>query len=201
MDTFYNSVSYLYDELMMTCHMLIPFRSVCVERVRGKESSTGGVGQLFLQQLRQRWGGKQERGCSQSVSHHGDRDHGGWQGDHSAHRGRQKWAGGLQQVHALTVKWRDSVSCIPAVSVSAEPFPLQTCSHTIWLPLPLFFFWYSHHPVCSLLSYLTLTSEYSDQQSDGMLFLRSSDLECGFKVRTDVPCLVSFACCIEQNVM
>lgn len=119
--------------------------SVCVECVCGEKSSTGGIRQLFLQQLRQRWGRGQERVCNQSDSHHRDCDHGGWQGDHPAHRGRQKREGSLQQVHMLSVKWCAAAlswlaQCIPYVpflfilsSVYIEPFfplsPPNFCPH------------------------------------------------------------------------
>lgn len=79
--------------------------SMRVECVCGKKSSTGGVRQLFFQQLGQWWRRRQERVCKQSDGNHRDCDHGGWQGNHSAHHGCQKWEGSLQQVHTLTVKW------------------------------------------------------------------------------------------------
>ncbi len=96
-------------------------RSVRVECVRGEKSSTGGIGQLFLQQLRQRWGRRQDRVCDQWYGHHGDHHHGGRQGDHSAHSGRQKWEGSLQQVD--TLMWNDvQLLCVGAVC------PLSYCT-------------------------------------------------------------------------
>lgn len=88
-----------------------------VECLCGKKSSFGGVRQLFLQQLRQRRGRGQETVCRQSDSHHGNRDHGSWQGDPSTHCRCQKRAGILQQVHTLQFNRTLSALCIPIVAL------------------------------------------------------------------------------------
>lgn len=92
-----------------------------MECVCGKEGSLGGVRQLFLQQLRQRRGRRQERACCQSGSHHGNCHHRSWQGDPSTHRRCQKRAGILQQVHTLRLPFvAPSFFCVPK-----EPFSLS----------------------------------------------------------------------------
>lgn len=140
--------------------------SVCVECVCGEKSSTGGIGQLFLQQLRQRWGRRQDGVCDQWDGHHRDHHHGGRQGDHSAHGGRQKREGSLQQVATLSLKWCAAalcwlVQCSPSpiallYSAFIEPFfpfsPPNFFPHTILPPPSLFFFWYRPPPLCPLLS-------------------------------------------------
>lgn len=101
-----------------------------MECVCGKKSPLGGVRQLFLQQLRQRRGRRQERVCRQSDSRHGNRDHRSWQGDPSTHCRCQKRAGILQQVHTFQFNRSLSVLCTPIVALrlcifkeSFFPFP------------------------------------------------------------------------------
>lgn len=134
-------------------------RSVCVECVCGKKGSLGGIRQLFLQQLRQRRGRRQERVHRQAVSHHGNCDHRSWQGDPSTHSRCQKRAGIFQQVHTLQFS-SPSVRSVSPLELcpffvflkSHFPFPFQTFPHTIPLPPSLFFLCYFHHSVWSLLS-------------------------------------------------
>lgn len=159
---------------------------MCVECLCGEKSSTGSVRQLFLQQLRQWWGGRKDssRVVNQRHGHHWNHHNWGWKGDNSAHRGRQKWKGSLQQVDTVTHKWRAAalsllVQCIPLLLVYVMCFyraflPPKSFSRTILHPPSVFFFfWYYPRPVCSLYPRLPLTPEYSDQQSDGMLCSRS----------------------------
>lgn len=181
--------------------------SVCLECVRGKKSSTCGIRQFVLQQLRHRWGRKQDRVCVfQWDGHHGNHHHWYWEGDHPAHSGRQKWEGRLYQVCMLTHKRRSVAdSCrVPSshVVLFLWNFPHQTFfSHTASLLPSLFILWYRLPPVCFLLSHLQLTPEYSDQQSDGMLYFRSFTLECGmlsWRLDDELCHMFLFACCIYR---
>lgn len=101
-----------------------------MECVRGKKGSLGGVRQLFLQQLRQRRGRRQEGARRRSDSHHGNRDHKGRQGDPSTHRRCQERAGVLQQVRALRVPFAAlSFFWILKESLSLSPPPPNFPSH------------------------------------------------------------------------
>lgn len=156
-----------------------------MECVCGKKSSLGGVRQLFLQQLRQRRGRRQERVCHQSDSHHGNRDHRSWQGDPSTHCRCQKRAGILQQVHTFLLNRSLSVLCIPIVALrlcickdSFFPFPSKLSPIQFNFHLLFFFFCHSHHSVCI---HLQTHTGYSNQQSDGMFCSRCGMFSCSLK--------------------
>lgn len=72
--------------------------SVCVECVCGEKSSSCGIRQLLLQQLRQWWRREQDRVYIHWERHNRDHHHRCWQGDHPAHCRRQKWESSLHQV-------------------------------------------------------------------------------------------------------
>lgn len=160
-----------------------------MECVCGKKSSLGGVRQLFLQQLRQRRGRRQERVCRQSESHHGNRDHRSWQGDPSTHCRCQKRAGILQQVHTFQFNRSLSVLCIPIVALrlcifKESFFPFPSKLSPIQFNFHLLFFFSSAIPI-TLSAFTFIHTQGIQTSSQTVCFAQG--VECFHEVSEVFP--------------